>query len=138
MKVSDADTGSGKPFDINWKMTAKTILVQLHHKIQTFEHLNKHLVLVLQDCLLDYVRKEFDFSHISKNPKLGDAMHFHAYTFAQDNQQKHTISLKERYSTDSLGIAKCLGLQAEPQVELEKIVKVLEQKISQNTLLQIV
>ena len=33
-----------KPFGMNWKMTAKTILVQLHHKIETFESINKHLV----------------------------------------------------------------------------------------------
>lgn len=41
-----SDLDSEKPFGMNWKMTAKTILVQLHHKIETFEHLNKHLVLV--------------------------------------------------------------------------------------------
>lgn len=27
----------GERFGMNWKMTAKTILVQLHHKVQTFE-----------------------------------------------------------------------------------------------------
>ena len=43
-----------KTYGMNWKMTAKTILVQLHHKIQTFEALNKHLVLVIQDFLLEY------------------------------------------------------------------------------------
>lgn len=32
-------------------MTAKTTLVQMHHKIQTFEHVNKRLVLVTQDGL---------------------------------------------------------------------------------------
>ncbi len=36
---------SSKTFGMNWKMTAKTILVQLHHKIETFENVNKHLVL---------------------------------------------------------------------------------------------
>ena len=37
---------SDKPYGMNWKMTAKTILVQMHHKIQTFEHVHKKLVLV--------------------------------------------------------------------------------------------
>ena len=53
-----------KTYGMNWKMTAKTILVQLHHKIQTFEALNKHLVLVVQDFLLEYLRKSFQFSHV--------------------------------------------------------------------------
>ena len=48
-----------KSYGMNWKMTAKTILVQLHHKIETFESLNKHLVLVIQDCLLEYIKKEY-------------------------------------------------------------------------------
>ena len=43
-------------FGMNWKMTAKTILVQLHHKVDTFENLNRKLVLVLQQPLLDYMR----------------------------------------------------------------------------------
>jgi hypothetical protein len=41
--------GSG----MNWKMTAKTILMQLHHKVTTFEHLNKHMVVTIQDSFLD-------------------------------------------------------------------------------------
>ncbi|MDP3683048.1 MAG: NotI family restriction endonuclease, partial [Ignavibacteria bacterium] len=50
--VKEPEEGYGdKSYGMNWKMTAKTILVQLHHKIQTFEHLNKHLVLVLQNHL---------------------------------------------------------------------------------------
>jgi hypothetical protein len=51
IRVKRADRASTKPFGLNWKMTAKTILVQLHHKIQTFEHVGKHLVLVHQDHL---------------------------------------------------------------------------------------
>ncbi len=43
------ETSSDRKFGMNWKMTAKTILVQLHHKVGTFEHLNKKLVLVVQD-----------------------------------------------------------------------------------------
>lgn len=43
----NVDLGLKKTFGMNWKMTAKTTLVQLHHKIQTFETINKHLVLVI-------------------------------------------------------------------------------------------
>jgi hypothetical protein len=42
---------------MNWKMTAKTILVQMHHKVETFEHINKKMVLVIQDVLLRLYEK---------------------------------------------------------------------------------
>jgi len=43
-----------------------TILVQLHHKIDTFEHIRKNLVLVVQNCLLEYMQNEFmnHYQHI--------------------------------------------------------------------------
>jgi Restriction endonuclease NotI len=126
-----------KSFGMNWKMTAKTILVQLHHKIQTFENLNKHLVLVLQDCLFDYMQKEFVFNHISSNVKIGDSMHFHSYSLLQNTDHSYSISLKERFSTDANGVSKCLGLQAEANIGLDIILKILESKISNLTLLRI-
>jgi hypothetical protein len=43
-------------FGMNWKMTAKTTLIQMHHKIATFENLGKRFVLVLQDCLMGYMK----------------------------------------------------------------------------------
>lgn len=67
---------------MNWKMTAKTILVQMHHKIETFEHVHKKLVLVIQDKLLQYMSKEFNFSHLKSPALLGDSMHLHAYSRA--------------------------------------------------------
>jgi hypothetical protein len=135
--VNLKDVNSDKTFGMNWKMTAKTILVQLHHKILTFESINKHLVLVVQDCLLDYMKKEFSFAHISQNAKIGDSMHFHSYKLNYNEDENLSISLFERLSTDSEGIAKCLGLQALANVELEVILKKLEQKISKNTLLSL-
>jgi hypothetical protein len=123
-------------FGMNWKMTAKTILVQMHHKITTFENLNKHLVLVLQDCLIRYMKKEFSFEHISNAPKIGDSFHFHSYQLLA-NKDKYRLSLLERASTDADGIARCLGLKAEANVELEVILKMLESKISEKTLLKL-
>lgn len=63
-------------FGMNWKMTAKTILVQMHHKVQTFQEINKHLVLVIQNHFMNYIRKEFRFDHLN-NALLGDSAHFH-------------------------------------------------------------
>lgn len=123
-------------FGMNWKMTAKTILVQMHHKVNTFETLNKHLVLVLQDCLMNYMRKEFDFGHISNSAKIGDSFHFHSYSLSL-KKVKYQLSLTERASTDASGIAQCLGLKAEAKVELSAFLKLLESKLSPKTLLKI-
>lgn len=122
-----------KTYGMNWKMTAKTILVQLHHKIHTFEAINKHLVLVVQDFLLEYLSKQFQFSHLS-NARHGDPMQLHSYRLS--NKENHTYSLKleSRLSTDSEGIAKCLGLQAEANIGFEKIIQQLQAKVSEKTL----
>ncbi len=53
LEVDTNVANSTKNFGMNWKMTAKTTLMQLHHEAQTFEHLNKHLVLVIQDHFLE-------------------------------------------------------------------------------------
>ena len=130
---ADAEN-STKSFGMNWKMTAKTILVQIHHKIQTFEHVNKKLVLVVQDCLLDYMCREFNFSHLQSPAALGDSMHLHAYQVNRQDNNRYRLSLDSRLSTDTEGISICLGLQAEARVELEQIIATLEQKISVDTL----
>ncbi|MCP4699334.1 MAG: hypothetical protein GY862_21175 [Gammaproteobacteria bacterium] len=136
-KAGDEAVYSEKPFGMNWKMTAKTILVQLHHKIDTFEHIGKTLVLVLQDCLLDYMRKEFSFGHLSEPTQLGDSMHIHAYAINLD-KISFKIELAQRLSTDSEGISTCLGLQAEAKIELKEIIKSIEAKLSDATVLSIV
>jgi len=129
----DDGENSAKSFGMNWKMTAKTILVQMHHKIQTFEHVNKKLVLVVQDCLLDYMRREFNFAHLKNPAALGDSMHLHAYRVDRQNDDTYRLGLDSRLSTDTEGISICLGLQAEARVELQEIITALEQKISPET-----
>lgn len=115
-------------------MTAKTILVQLHHKIRAFEHVNKRLVLVDQDHLTAYMTKEFSFDHLQA-ARLGDPMHFHSYSLDQNTDGDLRLRLAERWSTNGEGIAKCLGLQAAANVELEALLKQLESKVSAQTLM---
>ncbi|MDR1180922.1 MAG: hypothetical protein LBL13_02955 [Bacteroidales bacterium] len=134
--LEQSDFNATATFGMNWKMTAKTILVQMHHKISTFENLNKHFVLVLQDCLMNYMKKEFSFEHVSSVPKIGDSFHFHSYQLLA-KKSKYRLSLLERVSTDANGIARCLGLKAEAKVDLDVILKVLEGKISEKTLLRL-
>jgi hypothetical protein len=133
--VDPKDAASTKPYGMNWKMTAKTILVQLHHKIQTFEHLNKHLVLVVQDKFFAYMMKEFSFGHIG-HARLGDSMQIHAYEYILGGSE-NSITLSNRYSTDAAGIGQALGLQTEAKVELEMILGALKSKLSPQTLLKI-
>lgn len=132
-QVEVADVDSTKRFGMNWKMTAKTILAQLHHKIQTFENINKHLVLVIQDGFLSYMRKQFRFEHIN-NARTGDPMHIHAYNLGQIDDGTFRLNLDTRLSTDTDGVARLLGLQADANIALEKILEQLEAKISQHTL----
>lgn len=126
---------ANKSYGMNWKMTAKTILVQLHHKVMTFEHLSKSLVLVVQDRLLDYMRSQFDFAHV-EGIRNGDPMHIHAYGLERGDE--FVLKLRDRVSTDTDGIGKALGLQANPRVELDIIVEQLRAKMSDRTLIHIV
>ncbi len=125
-----------KPFGMNWKMTAKTILVQLHHKIDTFESINKHLVLVIQDHLLEYIKTEFAFAHINTHPLIGDSMHFHSYKLKKE-EKDYKLVLDSRHSTDSNGISKLLGLKANAKIGFDEIAKILESKISDSTVFSI-
>lgn len=125
---------AAKPYGMNWKMTAKTTLIQMHHKVETFEHINKHLVLVVQDHFLDYMRRAFQFSKLV-DARLGDSAHFHAYRFVGEVGNRLRLDLASRLSTDSDGIAESLGLKASPRVELDEILQRLEARISERTVL---
>lgn len=133
----DANDLLAKTFGMNWKMSAKTILVQMHHKINTFEHLGKHLVLVVQDCFRNYMAREFSFSHVHQ-ARQGDSFHIHSYALDEVNSNSLRMQLSNRISTDANGIALCLGLQAEAKIELKQIVAYLEARISANTILNAV
>ena len=82
------------------------------------------------------MKREFRFDHL--NPaRLGDPMHIHTYRPSQSTNGKYNLSLLNRYSTDTAGIATCLGLQAEAKVSLEEIVRQIEAKISLKTRISI-
>ena len=135
VSVKGKHVRSEKPFGMNWKMTAKTVLVQLNHKIETFEHLGKRLVLALQDRLLNYMQHEFSFNHI-KGVRDGDPMHFHSYELHHE-PSAFSLQLKERLSTDAAGVAACLGLQVNAKVELALIFEQIEAKLPESTLLTV-
>ncbi len=125
--VDESDVSNVRNFGMNWKMTAKTILVQLRHKSETFEFLGKRLVLVVQNPLFNYLTKTFDFSHI-EGVRNGDSVHIHSYSLTEE-RNRLKLSLHKRVGTDASGIAKCLGLNVPPKIELEELLKLLESKL---------
>ncbi len=131
----DSDPIPEKLFGMNWKMTAKTILLQMHHKASSFESMKKHLVLIMQNPLLEYIQKEFDSSAFRK-PDLSDSVHIHSYSL-KTNDTGYLLELDSRYSTDSGGIMKCLGLNADSSMNTEEFEQTLFSKISDDTLLTI-
>lgn len=133
--VDPSDLENKKTFGMNWKMTLKTILIQMHHKNETFEHLNKHLVLIIQEPLFEHMISDFNFTSI-EGVRLGDPIHIHSYSFIEQDK-KLCLSLANRVSTDSEGIANCLGLNAESKAELQDIIKILELKLTDVNRLQV-
>lgn len=126
-----------KTYGINWKMTAKTTLVQMHHKVQTLETMDKRLVLVVQDCLLEYFRAEFSFDHVSE-AAVNDSLHIHAYTFEKSEDETGFLDLSMRLSTDAEGVLTCLGLKSERRPGFDDIVRGIENRLSDQTVLSIV
>jgi len=61
-------------------------------------------------------------------------MHIHSYSLSQTNSEDFRLSLDSRLSTDAEGVALLLGLQADANVDLEKIIGQLEAKLSPDTL----
>lgn len=63
-------------------------------------------------------------------------MHFHSYCLKKE-EQDYKLVLESRYSTDSNGISKLLGLNANANLQFEEIAKILEAKISDLTIFSI-
>jgi len=116
-----------KSYGMNWKMSGKTILVQLHHKVETFEHVGRHFVLAVQDHFLEEMVKSFSFGHIGP-AKIGDTMHFHSYSLT-GQETGYKLELARRISTDSAGVQTSLGNASEARVELAVILSTLQEKI---------
>jgi hypothetical protein len=134
ISTSDEAPNADTTYGMNWKMTAKTILVQLHHKVQTFQEINKHLVLVVQNHFMNYIRQEFRFSHLN-TALVSDSAHFHVYSLKQVNEDKQfQLDLTNRFSTDANGIAESLGLQTDQRIELEELTRFLSSKLTAKTL----
>lgn len=124
---------SRKSYGFNWKMTAKTILMQLHHKLLTFESVGKKLVLVIQQPLMEYMESNFSFGHLSSPASLNDSLHFHPYHLSLDSYPGSSLKLAQRHSTNDAGMVVALGLQADAHVDLAIMNEWIGPRITDNT-----
>ncbi|MBG0718371.1 hypothetical protein G3N18_09895 [Microbacterium sp. 2C] len=133
--VIDPEPLEAKSYGMNWKMTAKTILVQMHHKAETFANLDRHLVLVVQDRLVSYMQNEFDFDHFSNPAVSADTVQIHGYGMPdRPGTERLGLALSTRISTDVAGIERSLGLRGSAVLEEESILGALADKVSESTL----
>lgn len=123
-------------YGMNWKMTAKTILVQLHHKVTTLELLNKKMILVIQNVFFDYMVEHFSTASLH-DADDNDSAHFHVYEVTQLGNKTFSIDLVSRHSTTAVGIEQVLGLRRDAEVSEEDLTARIRAKISDATLLTV-
>lgn len=103
------DLAAGRPlatsysYGMNWKMTAKTILMQILHKAGTFELLGKKLVLAIQYEFFDYLRRNFRFEHV-RPADNADPVHFHVYHVGRRPDSRLQLTLGAPYSVPMAAI----------------------------------
>jgi hypothetical protein len=114
-------------YGMNWKMSAKTILIQMHHKAESFEVLGKKLVLALQRQFYDYISRAFQTTHI-REARMEDSVHFHVYHCVELNRQ-FRLTLSERKSTHVLGIERMLKLGKGAGISEEEVIQRIKAKL---------
>ena len=122
------ELGANYGYGINWKMSAKTVLMQLHHKVGAFESLSKKLVLVTQSEFFDYVTREFRADHIHAAVPH-DAMHFHLYDCVPLNREYQIVSSARR-STDARGVETMLNLGRPPEISEAEVIARIRAKMA--------
>jgi len=116
-------------YGINWKMSAKTILMQLHHKGPSFEVLGKKLLLVTQREFFDYIRREFRATQVHA-AAAHDAVHIHTYDCILLNRELQVV-LNTRWSTSVRGIEEMLSLGRSPEISEDEIIRRIEARLSE-------
>ena len=115
-------------YEINWKMSAKTILIQMHHKSGAFEALDKKLLLIVQKSFFDYMSREFRTKQL-RDSDARDSIHFHVYDCVQLGGALSLV-LRERKSTDVRGIEEMLKLGRATEITVEEVIKRIRAKMS--------
>lgn len=119
----DAGEARSSGASLNWKMTAKTILAQLVQKSQLFASMNKHLVLVCQKPLYDYMAQNFNFSGV-REACLTDVLHFHSYDYLCMNNEMG-LKLANMRSASLEAVERIMGSEIDTSREYQKICEIL-------------
>lgn len=135
IEVDKDDINNTKTFGVNWKMTLKTILLQIHHKCETFERMNKHLVLVIQTPLYEHMINSFNFDGMDK-VKSSDCVFIHIYNL-KEKEKRLFLSLDKQISLDAYEISSCLRLKEEKTIYKEDILDNLKSKLIEENRLKI-
>ena len=122
-------------FGINWKMSAKTILIQMHHKAAAFEELHKKFVLVIQRDFFEYMTRVFRTAHV-REATDHDSVHFHIYDCIRSNN-RFEITLVDRRSTDVRGIEEMLNLREHVAISESAVLEKIRAKLPSATRLRV-
>lgn len=114
-------------YGINWRMSAKTILMQMLHKVLSFEGLGKKLVLVVQSEFFEYMSREFSTAHL-RAASSSDTMHFHIYSMVS-GEGRLGLQLVDRRSTTGVGIAQMLALGRTSDITDDEVKHRLQAKL---------
>lgn len=109
LKVEKANSVSSTP-TVNWRMSAKTILVQIMQKSEVFHQINKILVLVCQKPFFDFMKANFNFQGVHQ-ACLDDTLHFHIYDYVSKKDGLE-LECSEKLSADIETIRSFLLLDA--------------------------
>jgi hypothetical protein len=114
-------------YGINWKMSAKTILIQMHHKAESFENLGKKLVLVLQQQFWDYISRQFQTAHF-REARAQDSVHVHIYACIELDRRLRLV-LSDRKSTNASGVERMLKLGQGAGISEQEVIERIKAKL---------
>lgn len=123
------------PYGINWKMSAKTVLVQMHHKAGSFDSIRKKLILVTQEDFFNYVSREFQTNHLA-TARTEDIMHFHVYRLTLEDAEFKLV-LADRKSTGLSGVEQMLQLAKGRRISEAEVINRIRAKLEDAIPLQL-
>lgn len=96
-------------FGINWAMSiVKTMMQQAYKKGRVFRQWDEHLVFVVQDVSIDYLRRDYDTSGLRES-QPNDPVHFLSFSLDyDDSNENYSLTLNESLSSDIDGIAQMM------------------------------
>ena len=115
-------------FGINQKMSSKTILVQILHKAEQLNKLQKKTILIIQDYFYKHLLSTYNIKENFKSQKIKDPIHIHSYKLVK-NKGDYKIKLDKQVSTDLIGMHKAIKGKGTQVLEKKSIIDAMEKRI---------